>query len=413
MVIPNVPINSSAMSTPVDSSSADSPDPGASRTATHDRLIAPLRRFAFPIGVFLWSRLLVWIVALSVTWYKPESTVRNSLTGWDAGWFLRIAEFGYPNSLAEEAGGGSRWAFFPLFPFLIRITARVLGLKYATAGILLTLIVGALAVAAVYAIARDRFGEETAKSAALLLSFFPTSYVLSMVYSDGLFILFAALALHWIGKERWLWAGLAISGASLTRGFGTVLMVAGGVEALLIAHRARSTKPLRIALTAPLGYLLWTGYQWRAVGDPFAFKQAYTYWHTEFVWFKTPFSALWSLSTETSAWHTAQQFTAALALAFAVAGMTLLGRAHLKLHRVPVSWWIYGVGSTLLTFSPNFATSYLRYSMSIIPAVIGVACHLGARSRTLAIGTFAMVHVCIAFIAFVGLLSWQTAPFAP
>ena len=73
----------------------------------------------------------------------------------------------------------------------------------------------------------------------------------------------------------------------------------------------------------------------------------------------------------------------------------------------------YGFGSTLLTLRPNFPTSILRYSMSIVPAIMGLASILKTRSHGAVVDVMASGQAAIAFVAFAGILTWQTAPFPP
>jgi hypothetical protein len=370
------------------------------------------RRILVPIGYYVASRISVFFVALATSWYFPALTPRSSFTGWDAGWMLRIAQFGYPRTLTEEVGGGNRWAFFPGVPALVRATAKVTGMSFSSSGLVVAFVTGLGAVIAAWYLA-SRFGTEVADYTALLLSFFPTAYVFSMVYSDGLFICCACATLVFLGRKRWLLAGLATSLASVTRGFGIILILACAAEAVIEITKTRKVRPVIGIATAPIGLVAWTWYQWNVSGDPFAYNTAYEYWFFKFRWFSVPFRSVWRLGTNAATWHNGQEVTSAAGLLFIAVGLGVLAVRHRRGHRVPVSWWIYAIGSALLAASPTFPVSVFRYSMSVVPALIGVACVLRPRHRGALIGLFATAQAAIAFVAFAGLLTWQTAPFAP
>ena len=44
----------------------------------------------------------------------------SRLGSWDGGYYLRIAQVGFPRALPHDRGGASPIAFFPLHPSLIK-----------------------------------------------------------------------------------------------------------------------------------------------------------------------------------------------------------------------------------------------------------------------------------------------------
>ena len=68
----------------------------------------------------------------------------EALTGWDAGWYLQIAERGYDRRLLELADGRidyTNLAFFPLYPGLIK-GLTLAGLPPEIAGLAISLVAG-------------------------------------------------------------------------------------------------------------------------------------------------------------------------------------------------------------------------------------------------------------------------------
>jgi hypothetical protein len=372
-----------------------------------------IRPLLAPILLYAASRAAVFFAARAATWYEKRLTFETALSGWDAGWFLRIAKFGYPNSLAEEPGGGNRWAYFPGLPLIIRAVARTTGLSYEASGILCSFVIGLLATIVIWKLVEGRFDASTATKTVALLVFFPSAYVLSMSYSDGLFILASALCLILIDRQRWTWAGLAASLGCLARLWGVVLVAVCVVEAGKAVYRTRDWRPLLAVVTAPLGLVGWVGFQWVRVGDPLAFNTAYAYWGNEWVWFTTPFRSAWRLATSTAAWHSAPDVMATVGLIVILAGLSLLFRAQRRLRVVPAGWWVYAIGTALLAFSNSWPTGILRYTLAVFPAFIGIAWHLRREWVSPLVATLATMQGAIAVVAFASIITWQTAPFAP
>ena len=83
-------------------------------------------------------------------------------------------------------------AFFPLFPAAAHALAWVTG-STLVAGVLISLAAGAAAAAwALAEIARPLLGERGAHDAVLYLALYPVGFVLTALYSDGLFLALAA-----------------------------------------------------------------------------------------------------------------------------------------------------------------------------------------------------------------------------
>lgn len=371
-----------------------------------------LGALAFPIGICLMSRIVVVAAAAMATWLARPLHVTQALTGWDGGWYVEIARSGYPGTVAVE-GTGNRWAFFPALPAVIRGVARATGLSYEHAGILVALLFALTAAVAVWLAVRRVFGNRVADRTVAVLCFFPTAYTLSMVYTEGLFITAAALCIWLLHEQRWTLAGLAATGAGLTRSVGAVLVLACLVIGLRAVWQGRSTRPLAAIVVAPLGLLAWMFYQWHRVGTPFAFIKAEAAWSHHFIWFSSPFQASWRLLTDRSDWKDAGDVLGASAVVIVLATGALLVYHHLRRSPIPLAWWIFTVGGVLAAFSPFWPTSVPRYVMAVFPLLAMLAVYVPRRLEGSLLATMALLQGVLATIAFASILTYQTAPFAP
>lgn len=228
-----------------------------------------LSQFSIPLSIFAATR----VVQVSlIAWMNPassNSSVSDRLLSWDAGWFVRVARDGYPEGYTYSNTGaveGNGLAFFPGFPFLIRLVHYAMGGSFESAALVAGTVAGAIATLAVYALGVTLYGRGVGVVFATLFCAQPMSVVLSMGYSEGLFVAFTALAFVAARRDLWLVAGLLGLGATLTRPTGAAVALGLSVGAILRFRSAREPagrwRPVAGATIALLGvpcYLLWVG----------------------------------------------------------------------------------------------------------------------------------------------------------
>ena len=194
---------------------------------------------------------------------SASSMILDVLTSWDGIWYLRIVRRGYPEYVPSGItydDPEARVAFFPMYPWLVRTVDRVLPGGDTFAALVVNLVLGAVFVLLVGLLARHWFGESTARSAMVLASFFPGSFVLSFAYSEALLLTLAAACLLALTRERWLWAGIFAAIATATRPNGVALVAATAVAAYVAIRRSREWRALVAPVLSPIGfvaYQLW------------------------------------------------------------------------------------------------------------------------------------------------------------
>jgi hypothetical protein len=193
---------------------------------------------AFAVAVLVASRLIVWVAgmwaivlfginpALSAAMdFAHVSTPFGShatnllfapTVRWDAVWYLDIAGHGYFSHQAT--------AFFPLLPLLLRGGAALFG-SAVVAGSVISLIAMTIAGALLYRLARLDLDARAAGTTVALVAVFPTSFFLSAVYTESLFLALSLGAFYAARRERWLLAGVLGGFAGATRNAGILLLV--------------------------------------------------------------------------------------------------------------------------------------------------------------------------------------------
>ena len=209
----------------------------------------------------------------------PYGGLAEAMCQFDCGWYERIALAGY-GADAEWPPHGSlpHWAFFPLYPLLLRAAVTVTGLEARLAGILLSslCLAGFMAAGIAYlrATRRDRAMPERF---VVLVAVMPFGMFFSALYTEALFALLATLALLGLATARPGAGSLAASLASATRPTGVLLAPVFALRGLLALPR-EGIAALLPAAVAPLGLAVFMAAQWIAVGDPLAFSHVQVLW---------------------------------------------------------------------------------------------------------------------------------------
>ncbi len=207
----------------------------------------------------------------------------TSWNHWDAIHYTQIAQFGYQNIYNT--------AFFPLFPFLIKGGALLIGNQgYIAIGMLLSnlALLGSLFV--LYQIAADMLGEQVGRRTILYLCIFPTAFFFFAPYNESLFLLLTASTFLALRRQKWWLAGLLGLFAALTRSAGLLLVFPYLYELWVarkgmaddeqgIFHKVRQVLPRLVPVALiPLGTLIYAFYCWRVFHDPLAFSTVQSHW---------------------------------------------------------------------------------------------------------------------------------------
>jgi len=209
----------------------------------------------------------------------------NLMARWDTAFYYSIATGGY--RWTPEVFQHENVVFFPLLPMVMRWGGALLGGHPLLAGVIVSHVAFAGAVALLYRLAILDVGEALAWPVVLLLATFPYALFYSAVYTESLFLLFSVGAWYAVRRERPGWAALSGLAAGLTRpnGFWLTLPLA-----LLVGCQTRIRYvsdtgliriryPLRLAVLAPLaGAALYSAYLWIHFGDALAWMHGQAAW---------------------------------------------------------------------------------------------------------------------------------------
>jgi hypothetical protein len=215
--------------------------------------------------------------------------VFSPLAKWDALHYLAISLDGYVESQPGLPPADVRPAFFPLFPGLVHVLSWfgaspgvVLIMAYAV-----SLAAFLTALVLMHRLAVIEIGDQHARTALMLLAFFPLAFFFGLPYTESLFLLLAVAVFLGAREGRWALVGVSLALASATRVPGLLLFM----PALLIylygprldqperpSRGIRPRYPLRWDATwlllVPVGLLAYSAYLHFTLGDALQWQQA-------------------------------------------------------------------------------------------------------------------------------------------
>ncbi len=257
----------------VSTSSVPRPEPAAPSGPARRPSLPRIARRGVPEGalpalaLFAAVRLAGILLVILTNDLRGHPLVRNLAHSWDSRWYLHIAAHGYGRLIwiTPEGAVQSDWAFFPLYPALIRGVTAVLPLTPAQGAMLVGWAAAVVAAHGVFTVGHHLYGRGVATALVALWAALPHAVELTIAYTESLFAALAAWALYCVLRGRWLWAGALAALAGLSRPSGFAVAVAVALAAVHEALRRRGRVPASLwagAVLAPmgwLGYVLWVG----------------------------------------------------------------------------------------------------------------------------------------------------------
>ena len=263
------------------------------------RATAALARWPWYVQVLaLWAaaRLFSFAVLAATARFQPDGPWGEAspsywqfINIWDAQWYSRIYADGYPSEVPRDAEGNAlenEWAFYALFPLLIRGLTAVTGLGWNVLAPIVATLAGFAAALVIYRLFRVKAGHGTAVWGLALVAVFPVSPILQVPYAEALNLLLLSAALYLLLAGRYLTAIPVVALMCLSRPVGVPFALAVGlVLAVRLLRRRHAPFPagqaLRLAaLTAAAGVsaLAWPLIAWLSTGDLRAYTDTESAW---------------------------------------------------------------------------------------------------------------------------------------
>ena len=258
------------------------------------------------LGVYVVSRLValvaMWIAA---TWFQNpagvghlDPTVGDVIGLWDSTWYETIATQGYPVPLPADPASGkltySAWAFYPLFPFMVK-GLMAIGIPFTVGAVGLNLVLGGLGAVLIWALFRHglhadpRPGRERiARVAGCRWCFYPATGVMLKAYTEPLAVVLVAASLLCLMRRQYAVVAVLAVPLGFTRGVAPAMGCAALIHLVVRSRedRAAGVAPLRGQRSSAAVMLVVTGVSglaWPVLvgvvsGIPMAFFEVQAAW---------------------------------------------------------------------------------------------------------------------------------------
>lgn len=348
---------------------------------------------AFKIGFFtlVFGVLLLWPAMDEDQYQKvmqrwPREggpTFGSHLATWDAPHFLFLSEVGY-------VPGATSCAFYPLWPFLIRVGSWVTGGNHLVAGLLLANLFSFLGVLLFHELVRLRFERSVADWSVVFFLAAPGALFLQFIYSEPLFFLLLMAFCLALDRRRYDWVAAAGFYLPLTRAVGVFCVVP------LLWHLLSQRRPGRdyLSLVGPLaGYACYFLAMRMLTGNPFEGFEAQKNWGVNSFWHLfEPLGFLEALFTPVYVhWYTGSLLDRVVFL-----GLVALLPAVWHMDR---EWFVWTVMLGVLPAMISHFVSFTRYVQMAFPAFVAMEFLLKEARlwiwRWLLVGVLAAVHIVL------------------
>lgn len=280
---------------------------------------------------------------------------------WDGGHYYDIAKNGY--SALED------FAFFPLYPFLIKIISLITSLDILFLGLLISNLAFLFFLYLLNNLTKVRFNQKIAATTTITFLLFPTTFFTVAFYSESVFLLIVAVVFLTLWQKKYLLASVAISLASLTRALGVFLIISA-----VYSYLSHVNSKILHLVPSVFGIAIYMIYLAATTNDPLKFLNVQGFWQRTITDpISTVASYLWSLFT-----MQARPINDWLDLGFTLLFLTVL---ILGARKIPSSLWIFSMLTILVPASSGTLTSMPRYLLSSLGAFIVIGQFLADKPR--------------------------------
>jgi len=316
------------------------------------------RAFLFIVG-FLSVRMLPESATNSVIKHFSSNVLLDMWARWDSAFYLDIVKNGYV--FKEGVSTSTNYSFFPGYPLAVKLFDSIFH-NPVLSGIFVSNMALLVAVIYLYKLVKMDFDDKLSYRAVFYLLIFPTSFFLSAVYPESLFLMLVVATFYYMRTSRWLLVGILGFLCSLTRPTGAFIIIPAIYEYLRqVCFNVKKVKyNITCILLIPMGAVLFLLYLYSITGDPFAFIHRQADWGRVISF---PLTSLLSIIND----HSTYNIIDFMFSLFAIAGV-VLSFIHLRL-----SYALYSLFSVFIPLSTALLKSIPRYVVVVFPFFILLA----------------------------------------
>lgn len=244
---------------------------------SRDLLASVPQEIKYILLLFFGTRIVLTGLGLLVRGFFPQNiqppmssfSFLNVWGVWDSYHYLHIAQSGYVTN--------ALYAFFPLYPLLMKALALVVGNAFIS-GLLISNVCLLIASIYLYKLVRLEKEQETALNTVKYLFLYPTAFVLSGVFTESLYLALILAGFYYAKKRSWWLVGILGLFVSGTRTIGVFFVLPMVYE----YAKSKEFKLKNVGIDAipllliPVGLFCYMAYNYVMIGDPLGFGHVLT-----------------------------------------------------------------------------------------------------------------------------------------
>jgi hypothetical protein len=315
-----------------------------------------------------------------------------ALAQYDANWYLKIAEQGYPyhptniDNTNKKVMDGLTYAFFPLYPLAIS-TINLFVKNVSLSALLLSNLLIFFGSSSLYSILQKQYSPQIALKTTGLVFFSPASIFYRSYFAEGLYLMLLIWFGYYLFQHKYILAAAILGILNITKLIGW--LINGFFVLMLIqAYYQKKLSRVNVALSAMLSaipFLVWLIFCYQQTGNPFYFYVIRSAWAAQ-GWLSIVHNTVVVFLFPLLPFHAFHLSLIDSVCIVFVAFVLLVSRKTL-----PLIWW--GI-SFCLWLSPLLVTdtmSFLRYQIVSFPIALYFASALPTR--------YYMVVFCFSLVA--------------
>lgn len=225
----------------------------------------------------------------------------SAMCKWDCRWYVSIITDGY-DSMIRTTGpkvwrGLANWAFFPLYPYTVKLIVTISSLSPVMAGILLNQLFVFLAILVFYRYLLLFVDDSNSRFGVTLLAFSPFSIYFASLYTEALFLLLSLSGFYFMRINRPVISAICGGLLSATRPVGIMFSLSYFLH--YCYQKRLSFKILICCVISTLGLLLYMLYLHLHTGDYLAFEHIQKGWGRQWLDIKYLPRQLWLMISDT------------------------------------------------------------------------------------------------------------------
>lgn len=239
----------------------------------------------FCVIVFIVSRLIMLyqynIANLLLEHY--HSDFFKVMCKWDCKWYLTIINDGYdlvPRTTPKIWKGLANWAFFPLYPIVVKLLSAITHIKPVILGVVLNQVFIFLSLLVFYRYLKLVVNEINSRFGVIILAFSPFSIYFASVYTEALFLLLSLLSFYFMRTGRLYLSAIFGGLLSATRPIGmmfSAVLFFFNLKSLDLSKK-NIIRACVLSVIAVFGLVIYMVYLQIHAGDFLAFKHIQTGW---------------------------------------------------------------------------------------------------------------------------------------